>query len=334
MVPAQSVQAQDTLSFDTGTYEGGLRRGLRHGEGTYLWPNGAQYSGRWRFDLMHGNGTMKYGNGASYAGEWRDGRMHGEGVFVWPNGDKYTGSYVNGLKEGNGKLVMAEGGNYEGQWERNQPSGEGRYQWADGTVYVGQWKNNFPNGSGMKFFTDGRAESGLWEDGILKPCACPAMFQPVSEAFSKADAVFIGVVTNIERVSKDVYFAQFEVLKYWKGELLPGRVAVLQAGFTECDFMYIQDRTYLIYANQSTENRSVLITNRCSRSSDLLDVRSDIELLDKEVPCIDKNNTRSKNPVVGNDAVCGCDGQTYRNPEMAKRNGVQSWEIGACKEGN
>ena len=40
--------------------------GVRHGVGTYQWPNGARYQGEWRAGTMHGVGLLEAANGATY----------------------------------------------------------------------------------------------------------------------------------------------------------------------------------------------------------------------------------------------------------------------------
>ena len=47
--------------------------GIRHGVGTYEWPNGARYRGEWRAGTMHGVGVLDAANGATYQARWGGG---------------------------------------------------------------------------------------------------------------------------------------------------------------------------------------------------------------------------------------------------------------------
>ena len=53
-------------------YEGSMRDGKRHGQGTCTFSNGARYEGEWRDDRPHGYGKVDY-DGARYEGEWQNG---------------------------------------------------------------------------------------------------------------------------------------------------------------------------------------------------------------------------------------------------------------------
>lgn len=55
-------------------YDGGVSKGLKHGQGQMILPSGDIYKGNWKNDLRHGSGVCKFSNGAIYKGEWREGR--------------------------------------------------------------------------------------------------------------------------------------------------------------------------------------------------------------------------------------------------------------------
>lgn len=55
-------------------YDGGVSKGLKHGQGQMILPSGDIYKGNWKNDLRHGSGICKFPNGAIYKGEWREGR--------------------------------------------------------------------------------------------------------------------------------------------------------------------------------------------------------------------------------------------------------------------
>ena len=64
-------------------YEGEKNpRGLKHGEGKLVWPNGCEYEGEWVNDQANGMGILKLLNGEVYEGEFKKNMSHGYGVFT------------------------------------------------------------------------------------------------------------------------------------------------------------------------------------------------------------------------------------------------------------
>lgn len=53
-------------------YEGGFRRGERHGTGTCTFPGGERYAGAWHKGKMHGEGTLEI-KGRTLTGIWNQG---------------------------------------------------------------------------------------------------------------------------------------------------------------------------------------------------------------------------------------------------------------------
>ena len=79
-------------------YEGDLKKGKRHGQGTLVYNDGAVYIGEWKNNKKHGHGTHTYGNGDEYTGEWKNGVRHGLGTFFAPDigtTNKKTGAWKN-----------------------------------------------------------------------------------------------------------------------------------------------------------------------------------------------------------------------------------------------
>lgn len=63
----------------SGTYTGGCKNGLAHGQGT---ATGADsYEGQFRKGLPHGSGTYTWANGDAYSGQWKEGKRNGIGKF-------------------------------------------------------------------------------------------------------------------------------------------------------------------------------------------------------------------------------------------------------------
>lgn len=50
-------------------YVGHYDRGSRHGEGLYVFKNGARYKGTWQRGLKHGRGLFHYPDGSYYDGK-------------------------------------------------------------------------------------------------------------------------------------------------------------------------------------------------------------------------------------------------------------------------
>ncbi len=75
------------------SYEGTVRAGLLHGQGIYLWADGARYEGGWKDGKLHGQGEIFYANGNGYRGAWQDDEMHGQGTFLFDDGDECDGTW-------------------------------------------------------------------------------------------------------------------------------------------------------------------------------------------------------------------------------------------------
>lgn len=96
-------------------YDGGVSKGLKHGQGSIILPSGDIFKGNWKNDLRHGSGICKFTNGAIYKGEWREGRPQGQGIlFSSPN--EILEARFDGWKvqDGSVKLLFANGEFYEG----------------------------------------------------------------------------------------------------------------------------------------------------------------------------------------------------------------------------
>ena len=53
-------------------YDGQLKKGISHGQGTFTWPDGEKCVGEFKDDKMHGQETYTYANGDKYVGEYKD----------------------------------------------------------------------------------------------------------------------------------------------------------------------------------------------------------------------------------------------------------------------
>lgn len=96
--------------------------------GIYSWPNGSVYEGEVKNGLRHGNGTYKCVIHPSiYIGEWVNGARHGRGILYFDENYEtyYDGDWKDGIKHGHGVLKYASGNIYEGQWYQNLRHGKG-----------------------------------------------------------------------------------------------------------------------------------------------------------------------------------------------------------------
>ena len=102
-------------------YEGGLKGGHKHGQGTQTWAEGTTYTGGFVDSNMRGQGTLTRAGGNTYTGGWVDNKKHGQGTFKWTDGDTYTGDYVADKLHGQGTRTFAKSGKLQkGRFENNK----------------------------------------------------------------------------------------------------------------------------------------------------------------------------------------------------------------------
>lgn len=78
-------------------YEGEYRRGLRHGRGRYVYPNGDVLDCTWDDDVPDGAGSFTFATGGTVRGTWRNGVMReGSGNFSTTSGSQSFGVWRDG----------------------------------------------------------------------------------------------------------------------------------------------------------------------------------------------------------------------------------------------
>ena len=318
-----TTYAQDTPNGG-GKYKGSYKAGKRDGRGTFIWDDGTKYVGDWENDLMHGYGTLTLPDGSKYQGFWKNGNREGFGTFTWANGDTYQGQFKDNKRSGDGILKMKDGSEYSGQWDNNMANGKGTFTWSNKTKYIGAWKDDKRNGEGVTISVSGKIEQGTYKDDMYVPCNCePNQRLSLEDAFKTHDAVFVGKVINFAG-----NMAGVKIMQYWKGDILDEISVAVNIGYSSCDWIYFKDETYLFFANRLSTG--VVTTTLCTRTAKLKDATADIAVLEKLAPCIDKNNTAPLTSSMVTGYVCGCDGNSYRSPNEARKNGIQQWKLGLC----
>lgn len=140
-------------------YEGDIKDGKPHGNGTAVYANGDQYTGEWKNGLRDGRGACGYANGDRYEGEWKYDKPNGQGIKVYANADRYEGEWKQGSRNGNGTGYYANGDRYEGEWMFGEWHGFGTLVSADGGRQEGRWKY------GEEFVDEGIDPKELIEQG-------------------------------------------------------------------------------------------------------------------------------------------------------------------------
>ncbi|MCY3883320.1 MAG: hypothetical protein OXG24_00200 [Gammaproteobacteria bacterium] len=165
-VDARTV-VRKVVDDDGNVYEGELRDGIKHGEGTMEWVDGRTYEGDFREGKVHGSGTMSIPNGEVYTGTFDSEVRHGYGKLVLRNGDVYEGSFVSGEMSGKGSLQEEISGNfYQGMFLEGKRHGEGTQRYKDGRRYVGWFRNDLREGFGELHQSDGSVYRGFFSSDL------------------------------------------------------------------------------------------------------------------------------------------------------------------------
>jgi hypothetical protein len=120
-------------------------------------------------------------------------------------------------------------------------------------------------------------------------CSCnPSSDEPLAEQVKKAktesNAVFTGrVVKKTEYPESGYTVVKLKIIDLWKGS--HSKVITVLTGSHDgnCRYHFEVDKTYLIYAHNSSMYSSVksLETTMCSRTQGFSDAKADINILDK-----------------------------------------------------
>ena len=141
------------------SYEGEVKNGKQHGEGTYIWTNKDKYIGQWKNGKRHGKGIYIFNNGNVYIGQWKDGeKTEGkEGTHIQAS----DGTIKNDIK-----MIIEDGNFYEGEYQNNKFNGRGIYKFKNGDIYDGYFKDGMRHGHGIYTWGNNKAKyDGEWKNG-------------------------------------------------------------------------------------------------------------------------------------------------------------------------
>jgi len=115
-------------------------------------------------------------------------------------------------------------------------------------------------------------------------CSCieedknSSLNQKVRDAYKNSTAVFAGKVTNIDKSTHSlVAFITIQIFDVWKGDIPATIIIVTNKGGEACEFPFLLNSDYLIYA---TADGNMLSTNVCLRTNFLAN-NPDLSILNK-----------------------------------------------------
>lgn len=141
------------LTYRQCTYEGRLKNGYPHGEGTLTFPgNKGIFRGLFRNGEANGPGVLKMGRNVS-TGIFEKGYLQGQGILEYANGTVYKGEFLDGFRHGAGVLTTNNGITISGRFMINCLYGYARIASHTG-VFEGFFLTNEPK-RGTYTYTNG-----------------------------------------------------------------------------------------------------------------------------------------------------------------------------------
>jgi len=149
-------------------YEGGMRAGKMHGQGTATLPDGQTISGVFNDGIVEGQVIYTSSNGMHYEGRWSNGAPEGEGTATWPSGIIYSGNWHGGKESGVGTMKdPSTNTTYQGEFLEGKRNGHGTVIYSNGSTATVEWKAGVPNGHGEFTSTLGDHFEGEFRDGKM-----------------------------------------------------------------------------------------------------------------------------------------------------------------------
>lgn len=154
-------------------YKGEFASGLANGKGTMFYKGKGRYEGEMKDGKCHGQGTY-YSAKGNWSGEWKNGlRWNGQGINFLvdknqqPNGNLLFGPTVNGKFNGKVTIICTDGTRFDGNMVNGVKNGVGTLKSHFGT-WSGEWKDNqMWNGQGVITFYDKGKPTGKSFKGKL-----------------------------------------------------------------------------------------------------------------------------------------------------------------------
>lgn len=174
------------------TYQGQMNRGVPHGFGRFITPDGsiiegffsegqpdgyirritaphaATYEGEFKNGLANGNGKQIDEKGVvTECKSWVNGVATGITIIKNPQGlPVFQGSMENGRKSGQCNFYdEKEKATLIGNFKNDVLEGKGSKRYDNGQVYEGDFKNGLENGTGTLIFVDERKFTGPFSNG-------------------------------------------------------------------------------------------------------------------------------------------------------------------------
>ncbi len=132
---------------------------IRHGPGTYHFPNGDRWTGTFLASWMHGPGEHTHCSGTTLAGTWALGEL----ATAWDADPPRTADAVT-ITYANGDVYVGRLG-LDGRYLDD----DGTYTHRNGTVYAGGWRDGVYDGAGELNVGGGRyVLRGLFRAGLAQ----------------------------------------------------------------------------------------------------------------------------------------------------------------------
>jgi len=137
----------DPKANETLTWSGACVNGRAEGTGVVVarFPeNGAwkeeRYEGEMKNGKQHGQGTLYYAEGGLFTGLFVEDNPY-SGRREFPDGSRYEGTFLNNEFDGNGRYTYRDGSYYAGEFKRNLPNGNGALHLQGKQPISGHWTN-------------------------------------------------------------------------------------------------------------------------------------------------------------------------------------------------
>ena len=120
------------VKIRVGDYKGGLRSGMAHGSGVFVFNDGSVYRGDFKDGMFHGWGQLNWKDGTPFSGALRD---RDSSFYNWDNG-KYIGNFEYGKFSDFGKMTWCDGSRFRGFFKDGVVHGDGNWTKGDDWAFA------------------------------------------------------------------------------------------------------------------------------------------------------------------------------------------------------